>query len=281
MEINKMPNTIQPVSPFIGMAKEAIERFDDKSNTVITKSLGDVEKCVVGYSSREGFFGKLGGVVYRMWNAVKAIFGQSDWQKSRRALKTLQVKLLELPVSKKLMAFAVENGADYMNLPPEAKNISAHMLTGMVSAMIKEYKPTNKELDDALKDFIKVNENQGMKNIVNHPQVQKIVGDGKQVVGIVKGLYGIFESKMPMIKEMVAEKNIAKAIQLFVENSAAVAQIEGLTHLVEPLLDILPTVGEKVEGGETQAALGLIFTSVPAIEELFTLYVTNQPKLAK
>ena len=53
------------------------------ANTPTEKMMG---RCIQGYSNREGFFGKIGGLAYRIWNMVKAIFGQSDWQRTRRAL---------------------------------------------------------------------------------------------------------------------------------------------------------------------------------------------------
>jgi hypothetical protein len=50
----------------------------DQSNRII--------KVINGYGKREGFFNKINGVFYRIWNAVKAIFGQSDWQLAKKSL---------------------------------------------------------------------------------------------------------------------------------------------------------------------------------------------------
>jgi len=63
--------------------------YNDKVPPVKTTALSTIEKCVKGYSTREGFGGKLAGLFYRIWNAIKAIFGQSDWQKARKAVKIL------------------------------------------------------------------------------------------------------------------------------------------------------------------------------------------------
>jgi hypothetical protein len=46
-------------------------------------------KVMNGYGKREGFFNKIGGVFYRIWNAVKAVFGQSDWQLAGKDVKEM------------------------------------------------------------------------------------------------------------------------------------------------------------------------------------------------
>jgi hypothetical protein len=43
-----------------------------------------VVTVINGYGKREGFFDNIGGIFYRIWNAVKAIFGQSDWQLAQK-----------------------------------------------------------------------------------------------------------------------------------------------------------------------------------------------------
>jgi hypothetical protein len=55
----------------------------------IKEGIGYFEKigrCVTGYRTRQGFGGKLAGFFYRIWNAIKAVFGQSDLQISRRTI---------------------------------------------------------------------------------------------------------------------------------------------------------------------------------------------------
>lgn len=55
-----------------------------------------LEKCVAGYSSRQGVK-KIGYLLYRIWNAVKAIFNQSDWQKLSRESNNFFLRLRNNP----------------------------------------------------------------------------------------------------------------------------------------------------------------------------------------
>jgi hypothetical protein len=54
------------------------------TNRVKGKIASRVVTVINGYGKREGFFDNIGGIFYRIWNAVKAIFGQSDWQLARK-----------------------------------------------------------------------------------------------------------------------------------------------------------------------------------------------------
>lgn len=42
-------------------------------------------KGIAGYAKRDGFLGSIATVLHRVWNAFKAVFGQSDWQRAHRA----------------------------------------------------------------------------------------------------------------------------------------------------------------------------------------------------
>jgi hypothetical protein len=302
-----MPSTIQPFSPFIGMVKAAIECSADKSNieitktnTAITKSLGDVERCVVGYSSREGFFGKLGGIVYRMWNAVKAVFGQSDWQKCRRAITSIEDKFLEHPFSKKIIKVLIENKdtltqLEKMGVPIDGLSQLQEMEIAHIDLLIQAYKvaraankTTEKELDKIIKKNIEFNENKIAKNIVNHPEVQKIIGDGKPIVNIVVKLFDVFKDQMPAIVGLVQDGMDGKekvvmggVLNLLSKSLNDVAKIEGLNHLAAPLYDIFPEVMTFLIGGEKEQALGLVFSKVPAIKELFMLFMASVPENKK
>lgn len=61
----------------------------NKINQLFKKQveIGLMERCIAGYSARRGFSGKFRGLIYRIWNAIKAIFGQSDWQLTRKHLE--------------------------------------------------------------------------------------------------------------------------------------------------------------------------------------------------
>lgn len=43
-------------------------------------------KALFGYAKGKGVFGRILMALHRVWNALKALFGQSDWQKGRRAV---------------------------------------------------------------------------------------------------------------------------------------------------------------------------------------------------
>jgi hypothetical protein len=42
-------------------------------------------KAVSGYAKRNGLLGGIATLLHRVWNAFKAVFGQSDWQMANRA----------------------------------------------------------------------------------------------------------------------------------------------------------------------------------------------------
>ncbi len=45
---------------------------------------GRIITVIEGYGKRDGFLGWVPFIFYRIWNAVKAIFGQSDWQLAKK-----------------------------------------------------------------------------------------------------------------------------------------------------------------------------------------------------
>lgn len=89
---------IAPINLIIqGLINDATElQKNTEKLGIITKALGSVEHCVRGYSRRNGFCGKLSGIMYRVWNAIKAIFCQSDWQKGRKALQVAGKEIASL-----------------------------------------------------------------------------------------------------------------------------------------------------------------------------------------
>lgn len=45
-----------------------------------------IEACIIGYTPSKSCSDKCKAVFYRIWNAIKHIFGKSDWQLARKAL---------------------------------------------------------------------------------------------------------------------------------------------------------------------------------------------------
>lgn len=58
----------------------------EQKKKTMTDALGKIQRCVERYSTRKGYSGKLAGLFYRIWNAIKAIFCCSDWQIAKRAM---------------------------------------------------------------------------------------------------------------------------------------------------------------------------------------------------
>jgi hypothetical protein len=65
--------------------KELIQKIEE-STKYGKDTANRMISVIEGYGKREGFFNKIGGFFYRIWNVVKAIFGKSDWQLARKAM---------------------------------------------------------------------------------------------------------------------------------------------------------------------------------------------------
>ena len=46
-------------------------------------------KAVSGYAQRNGLLGSIATLLHRVWNAFKAVFGQSDWDMAHRAFTSI------------------------------------------------------------------------------------------------------------------------------------------------------------------------------------------------
>lgn len=87
-------------STLIADAKSSNDLTTSEKQALI-KVATSLERCVVGYSRRIGCSQKLAGLFYRIWNAIKAIFGNSDWNKAVRALQK-HSNIINLTKNKKL-----------------------------------------------------------------------------------------------------------------------------------------------------------------------------------
>ncbi|CRX39110.1 hypothetical protein [Estrella lausannensis] len=89
------------ISPIITQSYDTISSIAFQANFVTKKESRDIEG-LLGYIPREGFLGSIRDLVHRIWNAIKAIFWQSDWELAVSSLASVQAKLkdrLLLPVS--------------------------------------------------------------------------------------------------------------------------------------------------------------------------------------
>lgn len=129
-------------------------------------------KCVNGYSSRTGFWGKIAGLIYRIWNAVKAIIGQSDWQRAKRAMENNNFHLIDANISH------IEHLDRYLNL--EYPNELTHVEDPdtLLHALIRlNESPIMKEIlqidRDDLSDEVKIAINERLVSYPNQTVVEK------------------------------------------------------------------------------------------------------------
>lgn len=73
------------LSPIIAKPVDFIGETLVKAD-IATASEISAFKGIAGYAKRDGFLGTIATVLHRVWNAAKAIFGQSDWQRAERAV---------------------------------------------------------------------------------------------------------------------------------------------------------------------------------------------------
>lgn len=85
-----MTNSVSMTDRFLH-ALEAPQGNRPLFNNVLEKT----KTCIRGYSTKQGCLNKLKGLIYRIWNAIKAIVGQSDWQRAKRALENRNFKFIE------------------------------------------------------------------------------------------------------------------------------------------------------------------------------------------
>ena len=52
-----------------------------------------VRKCITNYTLPDSFSEMLSWAVYRIWNAVKSLFGASDWQCAKKLIKTRALEM--------------------------------------------------------------------------------------------------------------------------------------------------------------------------------------------
>jgi gas vesicle protein len=134
-------------------------------------------KVINGYGKREGFYDKIGGIFYRIWNAVKAIFGQSDWQVARKTLTKefleqdgeLDKKLPEELRKKKLKIMrdsAVEIIAPTINVFVEITYLKGHssqeirvkfkkLTSDILTKIMEPHKERMRKFDDECNEYMR------------------------------------------------------------------------------------------------------------------------------
>jgi hypothetical protein len=71
------------------MWRPVVLQIQINGTQLVTESEFGAIRNLTGYVKREGFWGGICTILHRIWNAIKAIFGQSDWQKAEKALSSI------------------------------------------------------------------------------------------------------------------------------------------------------------------------------------------------
>ncbi len=85
------------------MAVENLSRLNEsylKDLNLPNKEFEQVKYCIISYSKPDGFVGFLRYVAFRVWNAVKSLFGCSTWQQSVRIVKNTLINKVRSLVDK-------------------------------------------------------------------------------------------------------------------------------------------------------------------------------------
>lgn len=69
-------------------AKLTLNIWYNKGNIQEVSKQKSLENCVARYAKPQGFCNKLKWLAFLVWNAIKAVFGRSDWQKASHILNT-------------------------------------------------------------------------------------------------------------------------------------------------------------------------------------------------
>jgi len=98
------------VSRYPSLSPEVKKGIDEQKglSPEVQKQVG---RCVSRYTSPKTFCERLSYIVFRVWNAVKAIFGKSDWQLARRSIKTSNFSKDRIANSKKKISSEISNKA--------------------------------------------------------------------------------------------------------------------------------------------------------------------------
>lgn len=74
-------NTSSPAGS-VGLPINAQQAMDKDLKRFSVKDKRVIEQCILNYSQPDHCSGWFGYLLFRIWNAIKSIFGCSDWQKT-------------------------------------------------------------------------------------------------------------------------------------------------------------------------------------------------------
>ncbi len=111
--------------------KTALITHLEIENAWNTEVKNRIVKVIHGYGKRDGLFDQLSGIVYRIWNAIKSLFGQSDWQQANKAISNQQ-NILEHPEVKALSALDLDG-----KLRKQIEKIKSETSNALLTAYVK------------------------------------------------------------------------------------------------------------------------------------------------
>lgn len=177
------------ISPIIERSYDLVGNIAVGANLATADEIADL-KGVFGYADREGFLGTIATLLHRIWNAVKSLIGQSDWQRAERA------------------AISIANKGIDKFAPPEVAFMAKASISGGIPA---------EAADQLLEALNKVNDGVKKMEAVAMPLFNQLLPaiDGARIGAdlangsVPLGLIALFNGD----EEMAEEEKFAKVMQ--------------------------------------------------------------------
>lgn len=118
-----------------------------------------IANVINGYGKRDGLIDQISGVVYRIFNAIKALFGQSDWQVAKKSI----IKCLENHTGIALMKSVGNVLGGQKQIEQEMKKILNPKSEALLQAYVKSthfQASSAEELDQQLREQLVI-QNEG------------------------------------------------------------------------------------------------------------------------
>jgi len=95
--------SVKEIKNHIFTANNELQNSEDTSPRQLLPSKDGKKDYAVtvfeGYGKRQGLFNNIEGLLYRIWNTVKAVFGKSDWQQARNeVIKKIEASYVVHPI---------------------------------------------------------------------------------------------------------------------------------------------------------------------------------------
>lgn len=187
----------------IGKAVQSVESNLRQSDKKLIACTGALDRCIRGYSVRTGFFGKLSGIIYRICNAIKAIFGRSDWQMAKKSW--LEYKKVSKLDAERFFEEKKEGVESILNKLCPNKKMKVNNFDDYLKARIAIYNEIKKS--PIIKDVAKA-------SAVIFEQVIKLISQGdvsdKDMADEIQENFEIFKDEYPCCKKFLEIQNAAE-----------------------------------------------------------------------